>query len=63
MTRFLVFDIGCIECGESSAVVGIYATQPEAQAALVSRAGNEDGGYFSSGQHEVGIFELPEDAS
>ena len=32
MGRYLVFDVGCIECGESSAVVGIYATKDEAKA-------------------------------
>jgi hypothetical protein len=27
---WLVFDIGCNECGESSSVVGVYATEEEA---------------------------------
>lgn len=32
MSGFMVFDVGCIECGESSGVVGIYATRAEAKA-------------------------------
>lgn len=32
MGRYLVFDVGCMECGESSGVVGIYATEDEAKA-------------------------------
>lgn len=59
MSRFLVFDIGCIECGESSAVVGIYDSREEADAAKVARAdGDRDGNYFAGGQHIVAVFEL-----
>lgn len=58
MSKYLTFDIGCIECGESSSVVGVYESREEAQAALAERAGNEHGGYFSGGQHHVEVFEL-----
>lgn len=33
MTYYLAFDVGCIECGEESAVIGVYHTEAEAQAA------------------------------
>ena len=57
--RFLVFDIGCIECGESSDVVGIYETREMAEAVKVSRArGDRFGNYFDGGQHIVEVFEL-----
>lgn len=33
MQGFLVFNVGCIECGVSSNVVGVYGTKEEADAA------------------------------
>lgn len=56
--KFLVFDVGCIECGESSEVVGIYDERADAEVARSERAGNPGGGYFAGGQHEVEIFEI-----
>lgn len=29
--RYVVVNIGCIECGVSSAVVGVYASEAEAE--------------------------------
>ncbi len=58
MTKYLVIDIGCIECGEATEVVGVYSTHVAAQRALVARAGNEHGGYFADGQRRVEIFAI-----
>lgn len=32
--KYLAMDIGCIECGEDSRVIGIYDTQAEAEEAV-----------------------------
>jgi hypothetical protein len=59
VSKFLTFDIGCIECGESSDVVGIYETREQAEQAQRARAeGDSNGNYFSGGQHRVEVFEL-----
>lgn len=33
-TGWIVVNIGCIECGVSSDIVGVYATQAEAEAVV-----------------------------
>lgn len=33
MKRYLAFDIGCIECGEPSAVLGVFMSRDEANLA------------------------------
>lgn len=60
MKRHMVFDIGCMECGEESAVVGFYASRDEADAA---RRDYLDGGTSWGrtgwvGQHSVEVFEV-----
>ena len=52
----IVVDIGCIECGESTAVLGVYDTREEASAA------HKEGEYFSVGQHYIEFFDSPERA-
>jgi len=56
--RWLAFDIGCIECGESSNVIGIYASREGAQAAAdaAEKAQLEDW----HGQHSMEVFDLAE---
>lgn len=51
--RWLVMDIGCIECGVPTYVVGTYDTENEAKA--VSEA---CGGVSYNGQHSVEVFDL-----
>lgn len=58
MSHYVVMDIGCLECGESTELVGVYATTEEAHRARVERAGGEDGWYMSGGQHMVDVFEI-----
>lgn len=54
--RWLVFDIGCIECGEESDIVGLYDTKEEAVAASI--VASEKQQQHWSGQHEFEIYDL-----
>jgi hypothetical protein len=66
--KYIVFDVGCIECGASSNPVGIYDTEEEARKALDiymkdpdvfkenPQVDRED--YFHGEQHHVEIFKL-----
>lgn len=58
--KFLVFDIGCIECGESSEVVGFYDTRAEAEhvAEEYSTVTKGWGRPEWHGQHSVEVFEV-----
>ena len=53
---WLVFNIGCIECGVSSNVVGVYSTQAEATriAEICERQLN----WREGGQNAFGVFNL-----
>ena len=60
MKMYPAFDIGCIECGESSQPVGLYETKEEAEKAVEGYVTNEPNEYGSSwgrpewtGQHSV----------
>lgn len=55
MIKYLVFDIGCMECGESSQVVGLYPTKEEAEDHAAT--------YYLvhtdwHGEHRIDVFEL-----
>ena len=55
-TKYLAFDIGCIECGESSAVVGVYDTKEEAEnAAEKAREAQRNDWH---GEHSFEVFEI-----
>ena len=56
MKRYLTFDIGCIECGESSCVVGVYATKAEADAAAERAEAAQ--GLNWTGEHHFMVFEI-----
>ena len=60
MIAFLAFDIGCIECGEDSAVVGIYPDRESATAAIEQYLdkGTSWGRTGWIGQHSVEIFQV-----
>lgn len=51
---FAAFDIGCIECGESSSLIGLYATEAEAQAACDTW----EAVGWRGGQHYYEVFDL-----
>ena len=54
--RWLVFNIGCIECGVSSNVVGVYATEKEAEA--VADACWQELDWREGGQNSFEVFDL-----
>lgn len=58
MNTFMVFDIGCIECGEESQPVGFYGTREAAEAAVEEYldGGTSWGKTGWHGQHSVQIF-------
>lgn len=61
MRRWLAFDIGCIECGESSAVIGTFDTEDEAHAAAdVARLAQAENWH---GQHSFKVYDLAAVAS
>lgn len=54
--RWLAFDIGCIECGEPSAVVGVFDTRDGAKAAAKEARERQAADWH--GQHEFAVFDL-----
>ncbi|RTL08438.1 MAG: hypothetical protein EKK62_07720 [Acidimicrobiia bacterium] len=56
LTGWLAFDIGCIECGEESGVIGIYDTEAEAQAAADAAEVRQADDWH--GQHSMEVFDL-----
>ena len=65
MKSYLVFDIGCIECGEESKPVGVFSSKKEAQKAVDKYLTNEPNEFGTrwgrpewSGQHSVEIFPI-----
>ncbi|EIK3148093.1 hypothetical protein LJ084_003960 [Salmonella enterica] len=53
---WLVFNIGCIECGVSSNVVGVFADKAEADA--IAENLSENHGWREGGQNSYEVFEL-----
>lgn len=58
MNKWLVFNIGCIECGVSSNVVGVYATKEEAE--RIAKRLDDKLGWRQSGQNSYEVFDLTE---
>lgn len=58
---WLAFDIGCIECGESSAVIGIYGTKSDADANLKDAEDDQRGNW--NGQHHFEVFDVSRSVS
>ena len=56
MKRFLVMNIGCIECGVSSGVVGTYGSEAEANAA--AEKCQEHLHWREGGQNSFEVFDL-----
>lgn len=63
--QYLAFDIGCIECGEDSNVIGLYATRKKAEQAIEKYITNEPNEFGTDwgrpewrGQHICEIFEI-----
>lgn len=54
---YVAVDIGCIECGEPSNVIGIFTNKEQAKAICEEYKRRYD--EHHSGQHEFEIFEVP----
>lgn len=54
---WIVMDIGCIECGEGSNLVGLFTNEDKANKFAATL--NEKRG-FTVGQHNYEVFKLPE---
>lgn len=58
MKRWLAFDVGCIECGEYSAVIGLFETEEGAREA--AKLAEEQQAANWHGQHSMEVFDLAE---
>ncbi len=58
MKYYVLVDIGCIECGEESAVIGIYINKKKAQ--RIKREHEKRQRENWCGQHYFEIFEIDE---
>lgn len=56
MKKYMVFNVGCIECGVSSGVVGLYDTQEEAD--KVAATCQDKLHWRESGQNSFEVFDL-----
>jgi hypothetical protein len=54
---YMVFNIGCIECGVSSKIVGLFADKVKADA--VASFCDDAHGWREGGQNSYEVFELP----
>ncbi len=59
MKKWMVFNIGCIECGVSSNIVGIYPTKEQAD--IIASKLNEKGEWRRRGQNYYEVYSLSED--
>lgn len=57
--RYLVINIGCIECGVSSNVVGVFTDKDKADEVAVNL--NETHAWREGGQNSFEVFEEPEE--
>jgi hypothetical protein len=58
MSKWLVVNIGCIECGVSSQVVGLFDAHEEA--VEVAARLLESHGWREGGQNDFCVFQLPD---
>lgn len=56
MKRYLAFDIGCIECGEPSAVLGVFMSRDEANLAAEHAKRVQRENWL--GQHYFEVYEI-----
>jgi hypothetical protein len=65
MSKWVAMDIGCIECGEPSQLIGVFDSENAAAKAAKAYAAevngdwddeDKSGGYFSGGQHGISLF-------
>lgn len=56
MKRWLAFDIGCIECGEESAVVGVFSSPEDAKVAAGAASVKQAADWH--GEHHFEVYEI-----
>lgn len=54
---YVAMDIGCLECGESSAVIGIFTDRARAETARADHERRQAQGW--TGEHSFEVFEVP----
>ena len=59
--KWLAMDIGCLECGEPSGVVGVFATEEEATLACEAAAAHHKADWH--GEHCFDVFDLDDPSS
>lgn len=52
--KYIAMDIGCIECGEDSRLLGVFATEAEAEAACKVAREKQAANWY--GQHSMEVF-------
>lgn len=58
MSKYILVNIGCIECGVSSAIVGVFTSMQKAEE-VQSHCDNVHS-WRQGGQNSFEIFEIPE---
>ena len=58
MKKYIVVNIGCIECGVSSNIVGVFDDKQKAES--IACEFGEKFGWREGGQNEFEVFEMPE---
>lgn len=53
---FVAVDVGCIECGEESAVLGVFTSEEKAQEVLNDHMNRQSKNW--RGQHSFEFFEI-----
>ena len=56
--KYIVVNIGCIECGVSSKIVGVFTNKQKAES--VASACDDKYSWREGGQNAFEVFELPE---
>jgi hypothetical protein len=57
MNMWLVMNIGCLECGVSSAIVGVFADKEKAEA--IADECDKKYSWREGGQNHFEVFEIP----
>lgn len=58
MSQYIVVNIGCIECGVSSNIVGVFSSKPFADD--VAKRLNDTHAWREGGQNSYEVFQMPE---
>lgn len=57
MDVWVVVDVGCIECGQETHIIGVFQRADDAKKAFESQRAKEDaegdGSYFAGGQRQL----------